>query len=213
MSVGGAALVALVLHAIWLHLKRSSRFIDWASAVFVVATIVALVSLIVGVAQSALGAELTTGVVTISNTPSKQARPQIEWPAGDGCNWIRPTGNGYGAMTLMNCGDRQPLDDVQMKRRDLANRAFEFLKNFARPLPEDPTQWEDGEGPYNIHRAAKQIYELGPLKDIVVPVSVWERGGYTWRPDVWVTHQALLAEIYWLIIFGKQGMPPHQARP
>lgn len=104
----------------------------------------------------------------------------------------------------------QPVDSY---RKDLAGEVFSYLYKHALCVEGQtpPCDWVY-EGAYQLHKTAKDLYSTKPLKDIVAPVSEWDRGGFTeyYNPLDFLEHEMLLAKIYLLLGFGKSGIPPHK---
>lgn len=101
-------------------------------------------------------------------------------------------------------------DPIATIRKDLSNAIFNFLYAHALCVEDQspPCDWIY-DGAYDLHRTAKELQSAKALKDIVLPVSDYSRGGYTeyYNPLVFIEHESLMWRIYILINWGKNGVP------
>lgn len=200
-----AALGCMLAHGVWNHLRENRKPADFLGMLLLIGFFGAIVGGVVCATEKAFGASDKFFV----QMPETITNAAINIPTGV------ETGSNITTLESRRRMDDVVFvdDDVTTKRRELANEIFEFLRLHALQMEEDPFQWVY-DGAYELHLAAKELYSDKALKDIKVPVSEWKRGGYKpyFNPVTFLQHETLLARIYLLIIFGKNGVPPQQAK-
>lgn len=106
---------------------------------------------------------------------------------------------------ISNNSSTNPQQQINEMRQEIANEVFVFLRDHAVHAEDNPTDWVY-DGAYDLHRCARELYDLHKeLKTIVVPISDWRRGGYKeyYNPITLLQHEYLLAKIIILIKWGK----------
>lgn len=137
----------------------------------------------------------------------------------------------YIALHVFTSTSAHAADFPMPDRRELAKETFNYLYKHALCVESaEPAEftfsllWSEDEvpeaapcdwvydGAYQLHWAAKELYSIKPLKEIAYPRSEWKYGGYVQYldPVAYAQHGWLLAKIYFLLTFGREGIPPRE---